>query len=337
MHYLTTLTGTDPVVLTIGNFDGIHKGHQELMREVCTMAQRLHSLPVLLTFQPHTLKVVRPEIELRCLTTLEEKLALTRIYGGIADSIVIEFTQEVASMSAAEFLDALRERFELRGLVVGENFSLGHNRMGNVAFLRAYGAQHRVEVLPIPLEEVEYQRVSSTRVRGLVSEGNVAEASELLGHTFVLNGIVVRGDQRGRLLGFPTANLLPPADKLIPAYGVYAARVLVAKESVPSDIVHSPCVLIDDRVNGDGTSQRWDAYNSAVNIGVRPTFDGQRLLIEAHLLDVADIDLYDRCIGIHFIARLRSEQRFAGVEALKAQIAEDVRNARILLQKGGQE
>jgi riboflavin kinase/FMN adenylyltransferase len=90
-------------------------------------------------------------------------------------------------------------------------------------------------------------------------------------------------------------------------------------------------------VNGDGTSQRWDAYNSAVNIGVRPTFDGQRLLIEAHLLDVADIDLYDRCIGIHFIARLRSEQRFAGVEALKAQIAEDVRNARILLQKGGQE
>lgn len=337
MHYLTTLTGTAPVVLTIGNFDGIHKGHQGLMREVCSMAQRLHSLPVLLTFHPHTLKVVRPEIELRCLTTLEEKLALTRIYGGIADSIVVEFTREVASMSAGEFLDDLRAHFDLRGLVVGENFSLGHNRMGNVAFLHDYGARYQVEVLTIPLEEIEYQRVSSTRVRGLVSEGNVAEASELLGHTFMLTGIVVRGDQRGRLLGFPTANLLPPPDKLIPANGVYAARVLVAKESMHSDGVHSPSVLIDDRIGESATPARWDAYNSAVNIGVRPTFDGQRLLIEAHLLDVVDIDLYDRCIGVHFIARLRSEQRFAGIEALKAQIAEDVRNARFLLQKDGQE
>jgi len=337
MHYSTTLTGTEPIVLTIGNFDGIHKGHQGLMREVRKLAERLHSRPVLLTFQPHTLKVVRPEIELRCLTTLEEKLALARIYGGIADSIVIEFTREVASMSAAEFMDDLRAHFDLRGLVVGENFSLGHNRMGNVAFLRAYGEQHQIAVLPIPLEEIQYQRVSSTRIRGLVSEGEVAQAGELLGHAFVLNGVVVQGDRRGRLLGFPTANLLPPPDKLIPANGVYAARVLVAKGAVQSDVVHSPCVLIDDRVNGDETPARWDAYNSAVNIGVRPTFDGQRLLIEAHLLDVTDIDLYDRCIGVHFIARLRSEQRFAGVDALKAQIAEDVRKARVLLQKDGQE
>jgi riboflavin kinase/FMN adenylyltransferase len=291
----------------------------------------------LLTFQPHTIKVVRPQIQLRFLTTLEEKLALARVYGGIADSIVVEFTPEIAAMSAGEFLDTLRTHFNLRGLVVGENFILGHNRMGNVTFLRDYGAQHQVEVYSIPLAEIEYQRVSSTRVRELVSEGHVAQAGELLGHTFLLNGIVVRGDQRGRLLGFPTANLLPPADKLIPAIGVYAARVLVAKESVHSDVVHSSCVLIDDRVSGEQTPVRWEAYHSAVNIGVRPTFDGQQLLIEAHLLDVADIDLYDRCIGVHFIARLRSEKRFAGVEALKAQIAEDVRNARFLLQKDGQE
>ncbi len=337
MRYSTTLTGTEPIVLTIGNFDGIHKGHQGLMREVCKLAERLHSRPVLLTFQSHTLKVVRPEIELRCLTTLEEKLALARIYGGIPDSIVVEFTREVMSMSAGEFMDDLRAHFNLRGLVVGEDFSLGHNRMGNVTFLRNYGEEHQIEVLPIPLEEIQYQRVSSTRVRALVSEGDVAKAGELLGHAYILNGIVVRGDQRGRLLGFPTANLLPPPDKLIPASGVYAARVLVAKESVQSDVVHSPCVLIDDRVNGGETPTRWDAYNSAVNIGVRPTFDGQRLLIEAHLLDVADIDLYDRCIGVHFIARLRSEQRFAGIDALKAQIAEDVRKARALLQKDGQE
>lgn len=337
MHYSTTLTGTEPIVLTIGNFDGIHKGHQGLMREVRALATQLASRPALLTFHPHTLKVVRPEVELRCLTTLEERLALARVYGGIADSIVLEFTPDVLAMSADEFMDELRERFNLRGLVVGENFSLGHNRMGDVAFLRDYGQRHQIEVQPFPLEEFQSQRISSTRIRSLVDTGNVAEAGELLGHTVMLNGIVARGDQRGRLLGFPTANLVPPADKLIPANGVYAARVLVAKRPEHSDVAHSPCVFVDDRIGDAETLAQWDTYKSAVNIGVRPTFDGQTRLVEAHLLDVEDIDLYDHCISIHFIARLRSEQKFAGIEALKAQIAEDVQNARLLLQKDGQE
>lgn len=337
MHYSTTLTGTEPVVLTIGNFDGIHKGHQGLMREVCKLAERLESRPVLLTFSPHTLKVVRPEIELRCLTTLEEKLALARVYGSITDSIVVEFTPEVVAMSASEFMDNLRAHFDLRGLVVGENFSLGHNRMGDVAFLRDYGQRHHIEVQPFPLEEIQYQRISSTRIRRLVDEGSVAEARELLGHTVLLSGIVAQGDRRGRLLGFPTANLVPPADKLIPANGVYAARVLVEKEPAQSDVVHSPCVFVDSSIGAAETLAPWDTYYSAVNIGVRPTFDGQTRMVEAYLLDMEDIDLYDRCISIHFIARLRSEQKFADIEALKAQIAEDVRNARLILQKDGQE
>lgn len=240
-------------------------------------------------------------------------------------------------MSATAFMDDLRAHFDLRGLVVGANFSLGHKRMGDVAFLQEYGEQHGIEVKSIQLEEMQYQKISSTRIRGLVSEGNVAEAAELLGHPVMLNGIVARGDQRGRLLGFPTANLIPPADKLIPANGVYAARVLVEKERAQSDAVHSPCVYTGARISSDETLEQWDAYTSAVNIGVRPTFDGQKLLVEAHLLDVEGVDLYDQCISIHFIARLRSEQRFAGIEALKAQIAEDVRNTRLLLQKDGHE
>lgn len=332
MQYSTTLTGTEPIVITIGNFDGIHKGHQELMREVCKLASTLNSRPVLVTFQPHVLKVLRPEIDVRCLTTLEEKLELTRVYGGIADTIVIEFTSAVAAMSATEFMDDLRAHFDLRGLVVGANFSLGHNRMGDVAFLQEYGREHGIAVLPIQLEEIQYQRVSSTRIRNLVSEGNVAEARKLLGHTVMLNGCVSQGDQRGRLLGFPTANLIPPTDRLIPANGVYAARVQVRKKSGQSDAVHSPCVSLDGRID----KEQWETYPSAVNIGVRPTFDGQRRLVEAHLLDVEGLDLYNQCISIHFIARLRSEERFAGLEALKAQIAEDVRNARLVLQKDEQ-
>lgn len=336
MHYSTTLASTEPIVITIGNFDGIHKGHQELMREVCQLAKTLNSTPVLVTFQPHVLKVLRPDIDVRCLTTLDEKLALTRVYGGIADAIVIEFTSAVAAMSATEFMDNLRGHFNLRGLVVGANFSLGHNRMGDVTFLQAYGKEHGIEVQAIQLEEIQYQRVSSTRIRGLVSEGNVAEAREMLGHTVMLNSYVAQGDQRGRLLGFPTANLIPPADQLIPANGVYAARVLVRKQTPQSDADHSPCVSLDATIHADPTADQWDSYQSAVNIGVRPTFDGQKRLVEAHLLDVEGLDLYNQCMSIHFIARLRSEQRFAGLDALKAQIAEDVRNARLLLQKDEQ-
>lgn len=337
MHYSTTLTGAEPIVITIGNFDGIHKGHQELMHKVCKLAEKLQSLPVLLTFSEHTLKVVRPQIDLHYLTTLEEKLELARIYGGIQHSIVIDFTREVASMSASEFMDYLRARFPIRGLVVGTDFSLGHNRTGNIAFLQRYGEEYGIEVQAIPLEEIQDLRVSSTRIRGLVSEGKVDEASELLGHTVTLGGVVVRGDQRGRLLGFPTANLIPPADKLIPANGVYAARILVAKEFVQSDVVHMPHVFRDDMIASNAASGDWDTYLSAVNIGVRPTFDGQTRLVEAHLLDVADIDLYGRWMNIHFITRLRNEQRFSNIEELKAQIAEDVRKARLVLQKDGHE
>ena len=340
MHYSTTLKGTAPIVITIGNFDGIHKGHQELLHATSRLAEQLDSHPVFLTFSPHTLKVVRPDIDLRCLTTLEEKLELARVYGGIADSIVVEFTPEVAAMSATAFMDDLCAHFNLRGLVVGENFSLGHKRMGDVAFLQSYGNAHAITVQMVPLKEIEYQRVSSTRIRSLINEGKVEEARELLGHPAILHGRVVMGDQRGRLLGFPTANLKPPEEKLIPANGIYAARVWVQKQTeqtVQSDVVHSPCVFIDARIHANETSEQWDTYTSAVSVGVRPTFDGRELLVEAYLLDVEGLDLYGRCISIHFIARLRSEERFASIEALKAQMAEDVRNTRLLLQKDGQE
>lgn len=337
MRYSTTLKGTEPIVITIGNFDGIHKGHQELLRETSRLAEKLNSSPVFLTFSPHTLKVVRPDIELRCLTTLAEKLELARVRGGITDSIVIEFTPEVASMSAPAFMDEIRANFHLRGLVVGENFSLGNKRMGDVAFLQSYGEMHNIVVEPVLLKEIEYQRVSSTRIRGLIAEGKVEKARELLGHPAILHGKVVHGDQRGRLLGYPTANLRPPAEKLIPANGIYAARVLVQKHEALSDIAHSPCVFIGARIQADETPERWDTYTSAVSVGVRPTFDGKELLVEAYLLDVEELDLYDRCISIHFIARLRDELRFDSIEALKAQMAEDVRNTRLLLQKDRQE
>jgi riboflavin kinase/FMN adenylyltransferase len=314
MDYTTTLTQNDPIVITIGNFDGIHKGHLRLMQDLRTMAQTLHAIPVLVTFDPHTLLVVRPDINLLCLTTLEEKLALTALYGHIPDNIVINFTSRVAQMSANDFLERLRERFLLCGMVVGVDFSLGHNRMGNITFLQEYGQEHAIKVLPIQLEAAEQARISSTRIRTLVREGQIDEANALLGHPVIASSIVVKGDQRGRLLGFPTANLLPESHKLLPADGVYAAQVHLGN-GLERDERH------ENRV-----------YNSVVNIGVRPTFGGHKRIVEAHLLDV-DMDLYDQRITIDFIARLRDEQRFASIDALKTQIASDVLTARQILQK----
>jgi riboflavin kinase / FMN adenylyltransferase len=314
MDYVTTLTANDPIAITIGNFDGIHKGHLRLMHELCIMAQRLDAKPVLVTFNPHTLLVVRPDINLQFLTTLEEKLALTARYGHIPDHIVISFTPQVANLTANNFLEIIRENFILRGMVVGADFSLGHNRMGDISFLRQYGQVHSIEVLPIQLEAAEQTRISSTRIRTLVSEGSISEANALLGHPVVASGTVVKGDQRGRLLGFHTANLLPEPHKLLPANGVYAAMARLGKVAERDERLDSP------------------VYNSVINIGVRPTFGGHKRLVEAHLLDV-DLDLYGQRITLDFIARLRDEQRFAGVDALKTQIASDVQQARQILQK----
>ena len=311
MELVTTLPSDKPIVITIGNFDGIHRGHLRLFSELRNMAQALNCTPVLVTFSPHTLLVVRPNIDLQCLTTLEEKLALAKHYGNIADSIVVTFTPEVAQLSANDFLEELRYRFIIKGMVVGADFSLGHNRMGNVAFLQSYGQEHGILVRPISLEEDEYTRISSTRIRTLVKEGQIAEANALLGHPVIVSGIVVHGDHRGRLLGFPTANLASEPHKLLPANGIYAAYVRV------HDLFDGP------------------QYNGAISVGVRPQFDGQKRLVEAYLLDV-QLDLYDQRITVDFIARLRDEKRFESIDALKAQMAVDVEQARQILSKEGE-
>lgn len=311
-EYQTTLSEQTPIAITIGNFDGIHLGHQRLLHEVRAMAQTLQCTPVMVTFAPHTLMVVRPDINVLYLTTLEEKLALAKKYGQVEDSIVIHFTPEVAALSAEDFMHNLCARFSIRGLIVGSDFSLGHNRMGNVAFLEQYGQQHGIEVRALALEKDSQTRISSTRIRSLVSEGQIAEANTLLGHPVVLGGTVVHGDERGRLLGFPTANIRPDKHKLLPANGVYAVRVTV-HDSETRDLEESSTV-----------------YNGVTNIGIRPTFNGKERLVEVHLLDV-NMDLYDRYMRVEFIEHLRGEQRFAGIDALKNQISIDVQQARQIL------
>lgn len=314
LEYNTTFLAEEPIVITIGNFDGVHRGHQRLMHELALQARELGCKSVLVTFWPHTSMIVRPDADHQYLTTLEEKLALAQRFGHINDSIVVHFTPEVMHMSAEDFMDNLRTQFVICGITVGSNFSLGHHRMGNVTFLEQYCQQHEIVLRSITLEEAEQTRISSTRIRTLVSEGQVSEANDLLGYPVTFSGLVVHGDHRGRLLGFPTANLAPEPHKLLPANGVYAARVTVGTSA---------------ELKRDSSSV-FPVYNGVVNIGVRPTFEGQVRRVEAYLLDV-DLDLYGQRITIDFIARLRGEQRFSGIEALKAQISTDVQQARRVL------
>jgi riboflavin kinase / FMN adenylyltransferase len=311
-EYHATIQANEPIVITIGNFDGIHLGHQRLLHETCEMAQTFHCKPVLVTFSPHTIAVVRPQIELQYLTTLPEKLALAKYYGNVSDSIIITFTPEVAAMSADAFMNDLCQRFSIQGIVIGADFSLGRNRMGNVQFLQHYGQEHGIKVHAVALAEVEAVRISSTHIRTLLTEGNVSTANELLGHPTLASGIVQHGDKRGRQIGFPTANLRPQANKLLPANGVYAAYVHIQNDQ-ESDLQLASTV-----------------YKCVVNIGVRPTFNGTERLVEVHLLDT-NLDLYDKLLTVEFIAYLRGEQRFSGIDALKAQITTDVQKAHHIL------
>jgi riboflavin kinase/FMN adenylyltransferase len=306
LHQLADVPSRLPAVLTIGFFDGVHRGHQRLARRAAERAAEQQARAVLVTFWPQPLAVLRPAEPIQqLLTTLDEKLELLRDLEALDITVVTTFTPELARLSPEEYLDALCDRFELRGLVEGPDFAFGHNRAGDVAWLRRAGADRgfTVETLQV---DAGGERISSTRIRGLVAAGRVAEVPDLLGRRYSLAGMVVRGDQRGRLLGFPTANLRLDPVKLIPGRGVYAVRA------------HVP--------DAGGA-----AFAGVANIGVRPTFgEGSPPMVEVHLLD-REIDLYDQQLVVEFVARLREERRFPGVDALKAQITADAAQARTLL------
>ena len=305
-----------PAVLTIGFFDGVHRGHQHLVRHTADRAAQEGARAVLVTFWPHPLAVLRPAEPVQLLTTLEEKLELLGALGGLDTTVVMPFTPELARLSPEEYLQALQEHFALRGMVEGPDFTFGRERTGNVGWLRRVGAAEgfAVETLQV---EAGGERISSSRIRDHIVAGQVEEAAALLGRRYTLAGTVVRGDQRGRLLGFPTANLRVDPVKLIPGNGVYAVRVRLPSADATSE---------------EGTSEEGTSGAAAVaNIGVRPTFgEGSPPVVEVHLLDRA-IDLYEQRLVVQFVSRLREERRFPGVEALKAQIAADAQRARALL------
>lgn len=290
-----------PAVLTMGKFDGLHLGHQQLIGTTVERARSLGMLAAVLTWEPHPNAVLRPEQPLALLSSLEEKVELIAKLG--PDLLVIApFTAETRATSAEEYMRQLVAAVPLRELWVGEDFAMGRGRAGDVPSLMALGRDLGFAVGAMATLQINGGPVSASRVRELLRVGDLDGATALLGRPFGLRGSVVEGDKRGRQIGFPTANLSIDPQHVLPADGVYACRVYLNGEGLPA----------------------------VTNVGLRPTFGGLRRTVEAHLLDWSG-DLYGRSMRVEFVRRLRSEQKFSGIDALIAQIQQDAAQARELL------
>ena len=306
MQHVTSLEALQldrPAHVTIGAFDGLHRGHQALIGEMVGESHAAGQAAVVITFFPHPSVVLRGRRPSFYLSTPGEKVEyLARL--GVDATVTHPFSREVANVPAAEFVDRLVGFARLKRLWVGEDFALGHNREGDVAYLRAAGEQRGFDVHVMEPVLIDGEIISSTRIRQTLRDGAVEQAARYLGRPFRLSGQVVKGAQRGRQLGIPTANVAVGEEHAVPAMGVYAVRAHHAGGVSPA----------------------------VVNIGFRPTFEGgeARPVIEAHLLDFAG-DLYDSTLTLEFVARLRAEMKFPGIDALVAQIKRDIETARVIL------
>lgn len=301
VHGLPQPINEYPTVMTIGVFDGVHRGHQHLIGSAVRRARELGAQSAVLTFDPHPDHVLHPDRKQRYLCSFERRAELIEQLG-VDVLVVLPFTEATKSLSAQEFIAHICGALQLRELHVGHDFALGRKREGNVTRLAELGQEFGYGVYEVDALIVDGSPVSSSRIRAALSEGDVATAAMLLGHPFGVDGPVVRGDQRGRTIGFPTANIGVNELQMLPADGVYVCRAHVQ-------------------------GQR---YGAVTNVGVRPTFDGVRRTVEAHLLDFND-DIYGETVKLEFLHRLRGEQKFNGIGELVAQITRDAEAARAWL------
>jgi riboflavin kinase/FMN adenylyltransferase len=282
-------------VATIGNFDGVHLGHQAVLGQLAEAGGRLNLPTVVITFEPQPQEYFGAVAETPRLTRLREKLQALRRYS-VDRVLCLPFNQRLASLPAAEFVQKLLvEGLAVKYLVVGDDFRFGHQRQGDFAMLKQAGEQYGFQVVTMHSFQVDGERVSSTRVREALAQGDMRTAAKLLGRTYRMSGRVARGDQLGRDLGFPTANIHLHR-QATPVRGVFAVEMF--------------------GIDGE-------PVQGVANVGTRPTMDGTRTLLEVHLFDFA-ADIYNAYVEVVFLHKLRDEVRFSSLEALKQQIALDV-------------
>ncbi|MBF0224512.1 MAG: bifunctional riboflavin kinase/FAD synthetase [Desulfobacterales bacterium] len=292
-------------VITIGNFDGVHKGHQALFKEAINKASSIGGTSLAVTFDPHPLKILRPDKTPPLITLYEQKVELIA-QTGLDVLICIKFTKEFSEVTAKEFLeDILIKRLGMKAIIVGNDYHFGKNREGNIDFLQSFSKIFNFElIIPswINVAQNKPDRISSTRIRDFVSNGNIEESKNLLGRYYQIRGFVEEGRKRGKeLLGIPTANIRL-SDELCPKIGVYAVIVEL-----------------------DGNK-----YKGVANIGYSPTFTDNVFTVEVHILDF-DKDIYGKKIYVNFVSQLREEKKFTSLSDLSAQIKKDIQSANELL------
>jgi len=295
-------------VLTLGTFDGVHAGHRAILEAVKEAAHATGGESMLITFEPHPRKILFPDQELKILTPLEEKVQLIR-EAGIEHVVVAPFTKEFSQLSASDYIrEFLVRRFQPHVIVIGHDHHFGHDRKGNLDLLQEFAGPCDYTVSRIPEQLINDAAVSSTKIRKALLAGNVAEAGLMLGRPYSLKGRVVHGKRLGATIGFPTANLEPLcADQLLPESGVYAVLATVQ-------------------------GRQWGGM---MNIGTRPTVTNEKSIhLEVHLFDFS-AGIYGEVVAVSFIERLRSEQKFASVEALVAQLKSDETAAKNILRAAG--
>lgn len=310
VHDMRTVTIQGPTILTIGNFDGLHRGHQVLLKTALAEANQRGARAGVMTFDPHPLVVLRPDFPHQILMAPDERIAHAAALG-LDLGVIQPFDRALSQLSAQTFLDQLAERLGVVGLVVGPDFALGRNREGTLPVLHTLGNAMGITLTVIEPLTWEEKPVRSSIIRQHLRDGDVGEAAELLGRLYGVTGRIVEGDKRGRQLGIPTANLAVAPIYLQPADGVYATRMTVL----------------------DGPAM--GLYAGVTNIGVRPTVDGLHHRVETHLLDYHPVthseELYGATARLEFVAHLRGEKRFGSLDELVAQIRHDIEQASALL------
>ena len=300
---LASITPQGETLLTIGVFDGVHAGHRYLLKKLQQRAAEKNLLSGVVTFSPHPQSVLHPHNQLPWLSSLEDRVGAFRELG-VNIVAVITFTTKLGQLSAQEFIALVKKHLKMRGIIVGHDFALGQGREGNINLLRALGRKMEFSVEVIPPFTINGEVVSSTIIRQALAQGDMKKVERLMGRYFYLGGKVITSDKRGRVLGFPTANLAVKPKQALPGNGIYATIAQVDGKQFPS----------------------------ATNIGIRPTFGEGEKTVETHLLNYKG-DLYGKDMRLEFVQKLRDEQRFPSSEELKAQIEKDVREVEAILAK----
>lgn len=296
-HHISELTYVTNSIVTIGTFDGVHLGHQKIIKRLVELKQKQGGEIVLFTFTPHPRKVLFPEqSDLKLITTTEEKCELLKQFG-VDHVLVYPFTKAFSQMQAQDYItDVIAKGLKTKTLVIGYDHRFGSNREGNIDLLKEYADSLQFNVEEIPAQEINQLNISSTRIRKAIDEGDIETANEFLGYSFFIKGTVVKGKQLGRTIGYPTANVhVEDADKLVPKIGVYAVKVIVSENT----------------------------YRGMLSIGTNPTTDSDnKIKIEVNIFDF-DKDIYGESIKLEFVKWIRNEEKFANLDELKQALTND--------------